>query len=216
MAFITPGEPAAVPSGAPRGDGHAVLVLPALGQTDSYTSGVRNVLSELGYQAFGWDLGPNIGPTPRLRQGALDRLTALSDAHGPVSLVGYSMGGLFARWLAQQRPDRVRRFISVCSPIHEAGKNFWMPIEPVIGLLAGEDLTALKQEIAGPVPVEGTVLFSSADGLVNWTSCHDDAVPPEENIDIGGPHVLIARNPNMMRIVADRLARPVPGRSKAV
>jgi pimeloyl-ACP methyl ester carboxylesterase len=147
----------------------------------------------------------NIGPVKRLLDGAAERLAELASRHGPVSLVGSSMGGLFARWLALRMPDHVRQVITVCSPIHEPQRNFWLPLHP--GLWPGVDLRKLTDEIAQPLPVGGTFLFSRDDGLVNWEACWDASVPPEDNVEISGPHVLIVRNPQVMTILAERLAR---------
>jgi len=191
---------------APRGDGHAVLVLPALACSDRYTRVFRNFLIRLGYIPHGWSLGANIGPTQRLMNGAAERLIALSDAHGPVSIIGFSLGGLFARWLALHSPDRVRQVISVCSPIHQPARNFWLPLQPFLGLWRGHDLASLAEAVARPLPVPRTILYSRRDGLVNWSACLDAACP-EDCIEIAGPHVLIARDPQVMGIVAERLAR---------
>lgn len=192
---------------APKGDGHAVLVLPALFRGDPYTASLRRFLTAIGYAAHGWNLGLNIGPTKRLLDGASDRLIELSGQYGPLSLVGFSMGGLFARWLSLRMPDRVRQVITVCSPIHEPAKNFWLPLHPLVGLWPGVDLPKLAKEIAQPLRVPGAFLFSPDDGLVNCAACRDATAPAEDNIEIGGPHVLIARNPQVMTIVAQRLAR---------
>jgi pimeloyl-ACP methyl ester carboxylesterase len=192
---------------APKGDGHAVLVLPALICRDRYTVRVRRFLTAIGYSAHGWNLGVNIGPTQRLLDGAAARLIELSDEHGPLSIVGFSMGGLFARWLALRMPDRVRQVFTVCSPIHEPARNFWLPLHPFLGQWPGVDLRKLMDEVAQPLPVGGTFLFSRDDGLVNFAACLDASAPPLDNIEIGGPHVLIARNPQVMTILAERLAR---------
>ena len=162
-------------------------------------------LTIIGYSVHGWNLGVNIGPTRRLLDGATDRLIDLSDEHGPVSIIGFSMGGLFARWLALRMPDRVRQVITVCSPIHEPARNFWLPLHPFLGLWPGVDLHKLMDEVAQPLSVGGTFMFSRDDGLVNYTACWDASVPPEDNIEISGPHVLIARNPQVMSILAERL-----------
>jgi pimeloyl-ACP methyl ester carboxylesterase len=190
---------------APKGDGHAVLVLPVLLRGDACTAHVRRFLSAIGYAAHGWNLGVNIGPVKRLLDGAADRRIELSDEHGPISLVGFSMGGLFARWLALRMPDRARQVITVCSPIRDPQRNFWLPLHP--GLWPGVDLEKLTDEVTQPLPVGGTFLFSRDDGLVNWEACWDASVPPGDNIEISGPHVLIARNPQVMSILAERLAR---------
>lgn len=191
---------------APEGDGHAVLVLPGWLRGDPFTAGTRQLLRSIGYTAHGWGLGVNVGPTQRLLSGARDRLVELSDTHGPVSIVGFSMGGLFARWLSLQLPDRVRQVITVCSPIHEPARNFWLPLEPLLGLWPGSDLHKLADEIARPLPVPCVALFSREDGLVNCDSCWDAHIAPEDNIEISGPHVLIACNAQVLAIVAQRLA----------
>jgi hypothetical protein len=191
---------------APQGDGHSVLVLPALVCGDRYTAHVRRFLTAIAYSPHGWNLGVNVGPTKRLLDGAAERLIELSDAHGPLSIIGFSMGGLFARWLALRMPDRVRQVITVCSPIHEPARNSWLPLDRFLGLWLGVDLHKLIEEVAEPLPVGGTFMFSRDDGLVNYTACLDASVPPEDNIEISGPHVLIARNPQVMTILAERLA----------
>jgi pimeloyl-ACP methyl ester carboxylesterase len=104
---------------SPKGDGQTVLVLRALLCSDRCTFHIRRFLTAIGYSPHGWHLGVNIGPTRRLLDGAAERLINLSDEHGPLSIIGFSMGGLFARWLALRTPDRVRQVITVCSPIHD-------------------------------------------------------------------------------------------------
>lgn len=192
---------------APSGDGHAVLVLPALARGDQYTARVRTFLTRIGYAAHGWNLGVNVGPTQRLLDGAAERLTELSDAYGPVSIVGYSLGGLFARWLSLRMPDRVRQVITICSPIRDATRNFWLPLAPFLRLWRGPDLQGLADDVARPLPVPCTVLFSRDDGVVNWSACLDPTCP-EDCVEIAGPHVLIAANRQVMAILAKELARP--------
>ena len=103
--------------------------------------------------------------------------------------------------------DRVREVITACSPIHEPARNFRLPLHPFLGLWPGVDLHKLTDEVAQPLPVGGTFLFSRDDGLVNCAACWDASVPPEDNIEISGPRVLIARDPQVMSILAERLAR---------
>jgi pimeloyl-ACP methyl ester carboxylesterase len=163
---------------APKEDGHAVLVLPALLCSDRYTRTPRGFISSLGYSAHGWRLGVNLGPTRRLLDGAMNRLTKLANIHGPVSIVGFSMGGLFARLLGARRPDLVRQVITVCSPIHQPAENFWLPLEHFPGTWRGVDLEALTAEAAQKLAVPVTALFSRDDGLVNGAACRDMHAPP--------------------------------------
>ncbi len=103
---------------APRGDGHAVLVIPGLGASDRSTLILRRFLSTLGYAAYGWELGRNIGPTARVVSGLPERLHECRARHdGPVSVIGWSLGGIFARQLGRRHPDVVRQVITLASPI---------------------------------------------------------------------------------------------------
>jgi pimeloyl-ACP methyl ester carboxylesterase len=199
---------------APAGDGHAVLVLPAFLHGDSYTARVRGFLKNKGYAVFGWNLGINVVPSKRQLNGVRDRLMEISNQHGPVSIVGFSMGGLFARWLSMQMPDRVRQIITVCSPIHQPDRNFWLPLGPVLRLLSDVDLHQLTDEIAQPLHVPATILLNCNDGMVNFAACVDRHADRDRVIEIGCPHVLIAKNPEVMRILAEILARPILGLSQ--
>jgi pimeloyl-ACP methyl ester carboxylesterase len=199
-------EMEALVAGAPRGDGHGVLVLPALGCGDRYTARVREFLNMLGYAAYGWSLGVNIGPTKRLLAGSVHRLVELSDQHGPISIVGFSMGGMFARLLAKRLPDRVRQIITVCSPIHDPANNFWLPLQSLAWLRDSPELRRLAEEVEEPPSVPCTAIYSRDDGLVNWSACLDPA-SPQDDVEIAGAHVLIARNPQVMKVFAERLGR---------
>ena len=90
---------------APRGDGHPVLVLPGLLAGDFSTLPLRRFLRAIGHDARGWGLGVNLGPNDALR-GRLDHLLlAARSARGQrVSLVGWSLGGIYARELARGIP----------------------------------------------------------------------------------------------------------------
>jgi len=208
--FLRPSPPLALDAlieAAPRGDGHAVLVLPASLRGDPYTAEVRRFLSALGYLPYGWEQGVNRGPTAGLLRGATERLAVLSQRHGRVSIVGFSMGGLFARWLGHRAPAQVRRVITVCSPFSDPAGSLFVPLERLLHLWPGVDLRELAEEVARPLSVQGSFLFSRDDGVVAWSHCCDPA-PDAENIEISGPHVLIAQNPQVLGIVAQVLARP--------
>src|SRR5260221_540964 len=92
-------------SSAPRGDGHGVLVVPGLLASDVSTGVLRRFLRRLGYDAAGWDLGRNRGPTDQVVDELPRVLSALAQRTGrPVSLIGWSLGGIYARELARQHP----------------------------------------------------------------------------------------------------------------
>src|SRR5260370_37136654 len=104
-------------SGAPRGDGHPVLVLPGLVASDTSTRPLRSFLKSRGYAVSGWRQGRNLGPRDGVQRAMVDLVHELNDTHGrKVSLIGWSLGGVYARQLAKVMPDRVRSVITLGSP----------------------------------------------------------------------------------------------------
>ncbi|GAA4406161.1 esterase/lipase family protein [Tsukamurella soli] len=194
---------------APLGDGQPVLVLPGLGTGDALTVPLRAFLKRLGYPTYGWDLGVNVGPTHRISAGIVDRLAEIHDRHGrAVSMVGWSLGGIFARQVTRQRPDLVRQVITLGSPfklarhdqsnarlVYGAFRRFHVA-ELDLPLEAGE----------GPLPVPATSIYSRLDGIVSWRTCLDERSPLAENIEVLGSHLGYGHNVAAMWAVADRLA----------
>src|ERR1700694_6058226 len=102
---------------APRGDGHPVLTLPGFLASDLSMSPMRRYLKELGYDAYAWNIGRNVGGVVRMRDALRERLAAIHTATGrKVSIIGWSLGGVYARDLALQAPDMVRAVITLGSP----------------------------------------------------------------------------------------------------
>jgi len=125
---------------APRGDGHPVLVLPGLVASDTSTRPLRSFLKNRGYAANGWRQGRNLGLRPGVQHAMTDLVKELNDTHGrKVSLVGWSLGGLYARQLAKIMPQRVRSVITLGSPFAAGPKatNAWRVYEMASGHRAG-------------------------------------------------------------------------------
>jgi pimeloyl-ACP methyl ester carboxylesterase len=194
---------------APRGDGHAVLVMPAFLHSDRHTQPLRRFLRDRGYAVSGWQLGVNVGPTETALTGIERRLDELQARQGrKVSLIGHSLGGALARELAKKRPDAVRQLIVLASPIRLPTAS---PLEPVYQLFSrwhSPSTQGLYTRLNEPPTVPVTALYTRSDGIVAWQSCLE--VPGEwrENIEIRGTHGTMARNPSAWRVIADRLALP--------
>jgi pimeloyl-ACP methyl ester carboxylesterase len=157
----------------PAGDGHPVLVIPALFSTDRMTEGFRAGLAALGYQVEGWRAGVNIGPTESAWAVADALLPQINVRTGrKVSIVGHSLGGVFARALASGHPHVVRRVITICSPFRLPTAS---PMAPVYRLLSrwhvGEEVFMAR--LAEPPPVPTTAIYTVGDRVVAWTSCLD-------------------------------------------
>src|SRR6202789_698315 len=102
---------------APRVDGHPVLTLPGFLASDLSMAPMRRYLKELGYDAYAWQMGRNTGGVTPMRPAVGEGLAEIHSATGrKVSLVGWSLGGVYARDLALQSPDMVRCVVTLGSP----------------------------------------------------------------------------------------------------
>jgi pimeloyl-ACP methyl ester carboxylesterase len=204
-AALTYRPDAAGTDGIPHGRGHRVLVIPGLLTGDPFTLPLRNFLAACGYRAEGWGLGLNWGPTPRLVEGLRARLAeAADDEGGPVSVIGVSMGGILARDLAHDHPERVRRLVTIVSPVRFPTAS---PLEPVVRLLSpfySDEVSAARY--GGPLPMPVMAVFTRSDGLLAWQSCTGGAGDCHE-VEVDGAHATICRNPSVHRAVAEWLGR---------
>ena len=192
-----------------RGDGHPVLVLPGLAQSDLSTRPMRSFLAHRGYAACPWGLGFNSGSSRLLDEHLLARLHALHEQHGrKVSIVGWSMGGLFARALARRAPAAVRQVITLGSPFTGDAKasNAWRLYEAMSGDRAGDPEIAERFQAKLSVPT--TSIYSRRDGIVAWQCCLNEPGPWAENIEVTSSHFGLGHHPAVLYAVADRLAQP--------
>ena len=198
---------------APRGDGHPVMVLPGFLTTDRSTGLLRQYLKQLGYDVHAWELGRNLGPRAIGREGEklVARLQAIHDAcRQPVSLVGWSLGGVLARLVAGRMPRAVRQVISLGSPFagDPRASNVWRTYQFMTGQRIEHNHTRGQlREVGRTPPVPTTAIYSKGDGVVAWQNCMD--VPGErvENIEVRGSHCGLGMNAAVLYAVADRLAQ---------
>ncbi len=198
-------------SQAPRGDGHPVLVLPGLIASDVSTRPLRSFLNNHGYRAHGWGLGRNLGPRPGVQSRMLERLLELHQRYGrKVSLVGWSLGGIFARELAKQAPEAVRMVITLGSPFggHPKATNAWRVYEMASGEKIDDGNQAFVEALRETPPVPTTAIYSRTDGICAWQSCRERPGPQAENIEVPGSHCGLGHNPAVIYAVAERLAQP--------
>ena len=193
----------------PRGDGHPVLVLPGLVASDTSTGILRRYLRSRGYNAHGWGLGRNLGPREGVEQGMFNLLRKLHDESGQkVSVIGWSLGGVYARLLASAHPSMVRNVITLGSPFAGSPRatNAWRVYEGVSGQSA-EDPERMKYVHPTP-PVPTTSIFSRTDGVVAWQCSVEKNGPQAENIEVIASHIGLGAHPAVLYALADRLAQP--------
>lgn len=194
---------------APRGDGHPVLVLPGLAASDVSTAILRRYLKSRGFDAHGWGLGRNLGPRQGIEQGMVNLLKGLVETSGQkVSLVGWSLGGVYARLLATAHPSLVRNVITLGSPFVGSPRstNAWRIYESVSGQSA-DDPERMKYVHPTP-PVPTTSIYSRSDGIVSWQSSVEKNSPQSENIEVIASHIGMGAHPAVLYALADRLAQP--------
>jgi dienelactone hydrolase len=204
-------------SSAPRGDGHGVLVVPGLLASDVSTAVLRRFLRRLGYDAAGWDLGRNRGPTDQVVDELPRVLSALAQRTGrPVSLIGWSLGGIYARELARQHPAQVRQVITLGSPFaltdprqsHADGAYQRRAHLHAAGRLP------TPEEVARPIGVPSTAVYSRRDGIVSWQACIGPETSLHENVEVRCGHLGFGTDPATLWLIADRLAVPVEQRQR--
>ncbi|MEZ5692867.1 MAG: alpha/beta hydrolase [Altererythrobacter sp.] len=198
----------------PRGDGHGVLVLPGFMATDTSTKPMRRLLDSLGYVTAGWGLGRNV----RVDNARVEAMVSLVDdlfeqTGRKVSIIGWSLGGVFARELAKLAPEKVRLVISLGSPISDDRNH--SNARRLFEYLNGEEPEPMKEgnfaKLGEAPPVPTTSILTKTDGVVHWRGSvqfPDDANHGQtENIEVLASHCGMGVNPAVMFAIADRLAQ---------
>lgn len=193
---------------APRGDGHPVLVLPGFGANDPTTRPLRGFLNAHGYDAHGWGMGRNLGLRPGVLDGMLARFDEIAaQSRRKISLIGWSLGGVFVREVAKLRPDKVRLVVSLGSPFSGSPKatNAWR----IYQWVARHEIDdhPWREHLATPPPVPTTSIFSRTDGVVAWRCSLNPPGPLAENIEVPGSHCGLGHNPLAVHAILDRLAQ---------
>jgi pimeloyl-ACP methyl ester carboxylesterase len=202
---------------APRGDGHIVVDIPGWKAPELSGAPIRTYLRALGYDARGWGFGTNTGDPRRDVQRLTRRVLQLVDGSGaPVSLVGWSLGGVIAREVARRQPRAVRRVITYGTPVVGGARftAFARASSPASGAVARPAAERLDAE--SPIRVPLTVVFTRRDGIVSWEACIDRFSPHAEHVEVSSTHIGLGLDPDVWELVADRLARDVPALRQAL
>ena len=198
---------------APRGDGHPVMVLPGFMASDSSTLTLRNYLTTLGYEVYPWALGRNLGRRGDIEHKMVERVNHIAATHGQkVSLVGWSLGGIFARQIASDIPDAVRQVITLGSPFGSPGRGGTnREISELFEMMSGENFDEEPveelEEIWAAPPVPTTAIYSKTDGVAAWQVCIEEESDLTENIEVYGSHTGLGFNPIVLYAIADRLGQ---------
>jgi hypothetical protein len=192
-----------------RGDGHPVLILPGFLASDTSTIPMRSFIYNLGYTVYGWGAGRNFADVENLDL-MIEKVDHLYDIHNQqVSLIGWSLGGIFARQIAKARPHKTRQVVTMGSPFRNISKpNNAKWIYNI--LTKGVGIAGLDPELIAdlplPAPVPTTAIYSKEDGIVPWKECMEQFENElHQNIQVRGSHLGLGVNPSVLWVIADRL-----------
>ncbi len=195
---------------APRGDGRPVFLIPGYGGSELSMGPLKTFLTGLDYEVSDWGLGRNQGSVDR----DVERFTAVaeeqynSNDRQPLTLIGWSLGGIIAREVARLSPDLVREVITMGTPII-GGPKYTTPGQRYaksaqINLDRFEKEVHARNSIGFSQPL--TVIYSNRDGIVGPDIAKDIYNPQARNIRVDGGHLGLGFNPKVWRIIADTLA----------
>ncbi len=196
----------------PKGDGHPVMVLPGFMGSDLSTLPIRFYLKRLGYKVHTWGLGRNLAKE-EYEEPLRENVEKLFQKYNrKVTLIGWSLGGVFGREVARDMPDKIRQVVTMASPfggIDEVTSVGW-----IYEFLRRKKIKELDPELVSrlklPIPVPCTNIYSKGDGIVSWTVCIDKETTdvPSQNIEVRGSHSGLGHHPGVLFCIANRLAQP--------
>lgn len=195
----------------PVGQGHLVLLFPGLGADGSTLWPLRRHLDRAGFRTMDWGQGTNTGPRgdvdawlDRLAETIQTRITPAAE----LSLVGWSLGGFYARELAKRWHDRVQHVITLGTPFNGSpdDTNVGWLFRLLNGRAAPTD-AAVRERMAEPPPVPTFSLYSRNDGVVSWQACtHARRWPQAQDIEVQASHLGMGWAPEVLQRVTGLLS----------
>ncbi|GAA6136865.1 alpha/beta hydrolase [Arenicella sp. 4NH20-0111] len=215
--FLTPLELARLALSAPtlskqpKVDGIPVLVIPGLGADDLSTIVLRGYLNWLGYSSFGWGLGRNVGNLQESISNASVVLEQKYELGGlqPISIVGWSLGGVIARELARNKPQLIKQIITLGSPVVGGPKyttfgRFYRASQVQLNSIEAK----VEQREKRPISVPLTAIYSRSDGVVGWQASIDSVNSQTEHLEVNATHLGLGISAEVFKILAQQLSRP--------
>jgi pimeloyl-ACP methyl ester carboxylesterase len=197
-----------------RGDGHTVILFPGLCSDARALWALKRHLNRHGMRAIDWGRGWNTGPSGDvdLWLASLTHSVFARADVGPserVSMVGWSLGGFYAREIAKLAPQRVRRVVTIGTPFNAAqGATNVGWLYRLVNREAG-DATHLNERLSAPPPVATTSIYSRRDGVVAWQACvHSGQHAQVREIEVEGSHLGMGWNSAVLDLVSQELMRP--------
>ena len=191
----------------PRGpeDGEPVLVIPGFIATDRTVMELRRALASGGWRGHPWGLGWNLGATADMIEQLKARLDAI-DLERPITVVGWSLGGVYARELARAYPERVRAVVTLGSPFSGDPRlnNVWRLYERVAG--HSVDAPPVPRTPDKP-PVPTLAIWSRRDGIVAPRAARGLAHECDQAVELDCNHMAFGVSRSAARQVVREINR---------
>jgi esterase/lipase len=199
---------------APRGQGQPVMIVPGFMGGEMTMRSLSAKLSAHGYTTYGWGQGVNTGISEEVALGMATQLNEIAQKHPgqKIALVGFSLGGVYARELARQFPDKVSQVITLGAPFALTDKKG--DLDPIMRrtfntfTLPLSDEEEAKADTRKALPVPTTSIFGLQDRIVNWRASLNYRSGNTENIPVDAGHLSITRHDRTAEIILHRLAQP--------
>jgi pimeloyl-ACP methyl ester carboxylesterase len=187
-----------------QGNGEPVMVIPGFLATDFSTKILRQTLRQAGYRAYGWGLGFNLGARADLLD-RLDEQLAKRARKGKVTLIGWSLGGLYARELAKRHPDMVARVITLGSPFSGdvRANHAWRLYELINDHKV--DSPPIEAQLHEKPPVPTIACWSRQDGIVAPACARGLPEECDRSIELNCTHMGFMSAPCSLNAVLDIL-----------
>lgn len=207
------GHVCSTPATGDIGDGHPVVIFPGLCGGAASLSTLLRHCRRLGYDAMDWGQGINRGPDGDFDvwlRALAERIAALTAAHPQkVSLVGWSLGGLYARELAKLMTPRIRQVITIATPFNaDADYTRTGPLFRTLNGSSGTMSAEMYQRLREPPPLPTTSIYSRTDGVVAWqTCCHTAPGRLVQDIEVHGSHLGMGWNAEVLQVLNSQLGQ---------
>ncbi|MGL5839732.1 MAG: esterase/lipase family protein [Sphingorhabdus sp.] len=195
---------APVVSELPQGDGRTVVVFPGFMASDATTSRLRRSLHMAGFDAHGWNMGRNYGVKTDTLDHIAERLAPLT-ANGPMTLVGWSLGGLIAREYAKRFPEQTAKVISLGTPFSGGpyANNAWRVYEMVARHKV--DNLPIDTVLSEKPDVPTIAIWSSNDGVVAPHSAYGAPGEADASIELDCSHMAFVADPIAIRTICQAI-----------
>lgn len=190
---------------SPRGDGRAVMVVPGFRANDTSLLPLRRFLTQRGHDARPWGLGTNTGDLDALLEQTQESVLRLAEETGrAVNIVGWSLGGVYARETARDQPDTVHRIATLGTPLLGPRYTLGHTAYPEAELQRIEAMIDERHQRLIDVPVK--TIYSCNDGIVDWRTCLDRHTPGAVNVEVSSSHIGMGLDPTVWMHLARWLA----------